>query len=182
MCYEIAAKRTKYRGIWFKSSLEARVAEALDELGVAWEYESRGFRGSRYRGGQYTPDFYLPELSVYIEVVGRIDDRHLHNARVFCQENDAVDLVFWPSDTYPQVSEDHPAFLFIISRGVLMDTRYKNIERGHSNLSVSQCASCGRVFFLDDCGVWECPYCGGDYGRHHSGNNNLFDYAERRRR
>lgn len=181
MCYKIAAKRTKYRGIWFKSSLEARVAEALDELGVAWEYESRGFRDKAYSGGQYTPDFYLPDLHVYIEVVGRIDERHLRNAQVFCRSQNAANLELWPEDGFPRITENTPAFVFVTSGGFLMDANQRKVNNGWSNISVSRCGKCKRIIFIDDTGMWVCPYCGGDYGKHHSGNNNLFDYVEKRR-
>jgi hypothetical protein len=52
---------------------EEQVAAALDRLGIAWEYENPHRTlclGITKQGRQmsYCPDFYLPEVRVYIEV------------------------------------------------------------------------------------------------------------------
>ena len=78
----IKAKKTLYKGIWFKSNLEARVAEAFDKLQVEWSYEHMCFKDFRFHGGQYTPDFYLAKQDLYVEVAGVWDERHVDNARV----------------------------------------------------------------------------------------------------
>lgn len=52
----IAALPTKYRGIQFRSKLEARWAVFFDALGIKWEYEPQGFSTSE---GNYLPDFFL---------------------------------------------------------------------------------------------------------------------------
>ena len=48
---------------------EARVATALEELGLLYEYERQGIlkKASGYETVRY-PDFYLPELDIYLEV------------------------------------------------------------------------------------------------------------------
>lgn len=71
------AIQTWYRGYYFRSRKEARVAVFLDELGVKWEYEMQGYADSEVA---YLPDFWLPELDVYLEVkpngkVPSIEDR-----------------------------------------------------------------------------------------------------------
>lgn len=60
-------RRFYYKDIAFRSSWEARTAEALDALGVRWEYESR-----RVCLGTQTwaPDFYLPDDGAFWEVKG----------------------------------------------------------------------------------------------------------------
>lgn len=58
--------RTEYAGVKFRSGIEARWAERLDALGIAWEYESIHF-GDRRR---YTPDFRLDGKSIFLEVKG----------------------------------------------------------------------------------------------------------------
>lgn len=75
------AKRTFYKGIWFDSNLEARTAEALDALGIQWQFHADCFRDSRFPYNQYTPDFKLAD-GRYIEVAGFFDERHEMNARV----------------------------------------------------------------------------------------------------
>jgi hypothetical protein len=66
---------TYYKGITFRSRLEARWAIVFDELNIAWEYEpeplSLDFCGSRIN---YLPDFYLPKVDCFVEVKGHLDD------------------------------------------------------------------------------------------------------------
>lgn len=79
------AKATNYKGVWFKSNLEARVAQAFNTLGIAWEYERQCFRDERFPYDQYTPDFHLPNTDAYVEVCGVMDERHTRNATVLCE-------------------------------------------------------------------------------------------------
>ena len=78
------AKRTYYKGIWFDSNLEARTAEALDALGVQWEFHADCFRDREFSYGQYTPDFKLAD-GRYIEVAGVFDKRHSRNAQTLAR-------------------------------------------------------------------------------------------------
>jgi hypothetical protein len=59
---EIPAIPTTYKAVRFKSRLEARFAEWLDRQEVRWEYEPPHFAKS------YTPDFFLPDHHLYVEV------------------------------------------------------------------------------------------------------------------
>jgi hypothetical protein len=60
---------TRYKGCRFRSRLEARWAVFFDAMGVRWEYEKEGYHLSN--GERYLPDFWLPELGVWIEVKGQ---------------------------------------------------------------------------------------------------------------
>jgi hypothetical protein len=62
----IAPIKTEYAGVLFRSRLEARWAVYLDDIGVRWLYEYEGFEFSN--GKRYLPDFFLPELDVYLEI------------------------------------------------------------------------------------------------------------------
>ena len=57
---------TRYKGFRFRSRLEARWAVFFDTLGVKYEYELEGF--SLPSGVAYLPDFFLPDLQVFVEV------------------------------------------------------------------------------------------------------------------
>lgn len=61
--------KTQYKGYRFRSRLEARWAVFFDALGVRWEYEKEGF--DLGEAGYYLPDFWLPELGVWIEIKGQ---------------------------------------------------------------------------------------------------------------
>ena len=58
----------RYAWTEFRSSLEADWACTLDSLGIRWQYEP--VTVTLPSGEWYVPDFWLPELSTYIEVKG----------------------------------------------------------------------------------------------------------------
>lgn len=63
---EIKAIETIYNGYRFRSRLEARWAVFFDTLQVRWQYEPEGFKLPS--GAGYLPDFYLPDLDLWIEI------------------------------------------------------------------------------------------------------------------
>ena len=63
---EIKAIETVYNGYRFRSRLEARWAVFFDAMGIRYEYEPEGFKLEN--GECYLPDFYLPEMRIYVEV------------------------------------------------------------------------------------------------------------------
>jgi hypothetical protein len=60
------AIETKYKGIMFRSRLEARWAIFMDTMGVKYDYEPEAF--DLGDGIFYTPDFWLPEVKAYLEI------------------------------------------------------------------------------------------------------------------
>lgn len=64
----LKAIETRYAGHRFRSRLEARWAVAFNALGIRWEYEKEGF--DLPKSGRYLPDFWLPDLSCWVEVKG----------------------------------------------------------------------------------------------------------------
>jgi len=60
------AIETEYKGILFRSRLEARWAIFFDSFKLDWVYEPDCFILSNNQ--KYTPDFYLPKFDLYIEV------------------------------------------------------------------------------------------------------------------
>lgn len=60
-------KKIKYSDIWFKSSWEMLFYKWCLENNIKSLYESKTFDLGRCT---YTPDFYLPEFNLYIEVKG----------------------------------------------------------------------------------------------------------------
>lgn len=61
------SKKIKYKGRWFHSTWESKFAQWLDNKNIAWEYESYTFD---LGDTTYTPDFYLPEFGILIEIKG----------------------------------------------------------------------------------------------------------------
>lgn len=66
--------------IEMRSSWEVSFALWLDMGGIKWKYESQFFyvgKGyKKWKGMTYTPDFYLPEQNVYIELKGRLSKQN----------------------------------------------------------------------------------------------------------
>ena len=67
---EIKPIETWYKGIKFRSRLEARWAVFFDACGIKYEYEPGGFerKWGEDEVYKYLPDFYLPEYDIYVEV------------------------------------------------------------------------------------------------------------------
>jgi len=61
--------QTRYKNYYFRSRTEARWAVFFDTLRIVYEYEPQGFRLDD--GTPYLPDFWLPELSLWVEVKGQ---------------------------------------------------------------------------------------------------------------
>jgi hypothetical protein len=88
----IEAKPTWYAGILFDSKLEANVAKQLDYDAEEWVYHPESFYGDEYTGfgNKYTPDFFLPEHNIYLEVCTQWDKRHEHCVKTFSQAHKIV--------------------------------------------------------------------------------------------
>jgi hypothetical protein len=61
---------TAYKGIEFRSRLEANVAQAMDGYGIQWLYEERGYD---LDGVAYLPDFWCPKIRTFVEAKGILD-------------------------------------------------------------------------------------------------------------
>ena len=59
---------THYDGNMFRSRHEARFAYLLNQLSVRYEYEGTTFDMKTGINQRYTPDFYLPELHLWVEL------------------------------------------------------------------------------------------------------------------
>lgn len=64
----IKAIETNYDGYKFRSRLEARWGVFFKNLGIEYLYENEGYE---LPSGWYLPDFYLPELDLFVEVKGQ---------------------------------------------------------------------------------------------------------------
>ena len=63
-----SGKETDYSGVTFRSRLEARWALFFDIVGWYWDYEPCSYRVGTTM--MYTPDFFLPDLGLWVEVKG----------------------------------------------------------------------------------------------------------------
>jgi hypothetical protein len=61
----IAPKPMNYGGILFRSTLEAKWAMLFDFIGIQFRYEPKRFKTE---AGYYLPDFWLPEMDLWLEL------------------------------------------------------------------------------------------------------------------
>lgn len=104
----IPAKPHEYKGINYRSKLEARWAEWLDEQSIKFEYEKKKFilpkdffESFEFRDRElwYCPDFYLPEYDLWLEVKGYMDDLSLEKITRFASHR------FLPNQLFVGFSE-----------------------------------------------------------------------------
>jgi len=83
----VKAIPTTYRGVRFRSRLEAQYATFFDAIGTVWQYEPEGYISGSTK---YLPDFWLPDVAsrgkpggVYFEVKpGSPLEGEIHKARM----------------------------------------------------------------------------------------------------
>ena len=90
VCFDLGVRSGCYLGLWmpqespvfqafcgretpkFANQAELECAKVLDYYGVPWEYEPRTFVLAEDEAGRvveaFTPDFYLPEQDLYLEI------------------------------------------------------------------------------------------------------------------
>lgn len=61
----IKSLASEYKGVLFRSRLEARWAAVFDHFEIKWVFEPDMFETP---AGGYLPDFYFPDMNTYVEV------------------------------------------------------------------------------------------------------------------
>lgn len=143
-------KKTMYKGIEMKSRLESKIAFFLDCLEIKWEYEPKVFMLSL--GFIYIPDFYLPELKMWIEVKGIIEEHNKEISRAFVKDNNTE--------------------LMLISSNETLWFSMKDFLDGLSEdnaVYIGECSSCKHHFFCSNIGIYSCRNC-----NYHDGDHDLW--------
>lgn len=163
----VQAIPTIYRGIEFRSRLEADWAATLDSLGMTWIYEPEGYR---LQGGSgYSPDFWLPDVRVWIEVKGS------HNLRIELASQ--FDDALWADS--PCTNRAQPdAPIVLIGR----EPRSNPITGDHDQINVQgakysawfvRCEACSGVTVFVP-GATTCRLCRAQGSVHHDLTEMLF--------
>lgn len=82
--------KVKMRSTW-----EAATADHLTELGLSWFYEPQTFKLTDTVS--YKPDFYIPDLDLYIEVKGRLKEEDLSKVDIF--KSSGYNILLWDMST-----------------------------------------------------------------------------------
>jgi len=147
--YKIKSIPSYYRGIKFRSQLEANYAVFFDEYGIEWEYEVEGYD---LDGLWYLPDFWLPEIKTFFEVKGIL--KNIEKPKRLAEALKVDDEFF-------------PKILVIIGDN---HGRVFSPLSPDSPISMAKCANCGKYWFYFEEGSWECRACGEHQGDHHLRN------------
>ncbi len=112
--YKVKNKRNfkykTYKGVKFKSTYEAQVAQTLDSQGIKWEYEPEKFT---YQPplAVYSPDFKVtyPDGRVeYIEVKGYFDPQARTKMQMIKQQYPDLPIVLHFMKEYTRISPKSP--------------------------------------------------------------------------
>ena len=89
----------------FAHPIERELARLFDEHGIAWEYEPHTFVIDRYADGSvreaFTPDFYLPDLDLYVECTvmrQQLAHRKRRKARLACERAGITVVILFKRD------------------------------------------------------------------------------------
>lgn len=155
MSKRFRAITTRYKGYAFRSRLEARYAVYFDHLGIKWDYEPEGFELGN--GLRYLPDFWLPELELWVEIKPSAPDcAGIEKAKRLGEEHRAV-IIFCG----PPRAEHHDDCLFFgwdqgeSSCGFMPARQAGHFAHLNGKLALSISRSSDKSFYSDD--MWEHP-------------------------
>lgn len=164
--YATKGKKVPQETLGFKSKLEFLVAMWLTaHLELKAEYEPQTFKTTI---GNYTPDFYLPEIKTFVEVKPNISFASLKLYNQFSKEQNRDFILITPDGTY--CFEQN-------CLGHVNDFEIKNPEFAYC----IECSKCKKVSFCCPQGNYQCRACGYHNGmhdiRHFNSTKHDFAYA-----
>lgn len=164
------AIETKYRGMKFRSRLEARWAVFFDTLFVPYVYEPEGYD---LETRKYLPDFWLPDSQQFFEVKGIMTDIDREKINLLAVESGKDVVIGLPNAEF-MIVEHHQ-----YEEGgedSIFWANPRDVETG-----IFRCSSCGCVYFSSENNTWSCRKCGTWKGKDHLigyGNGMLWREAE----
>lgn len=131
---------TTYRGVRFRSRLEARYAAFFDELALPWRYEPIDLEG-------YIPDYLLDleQGPILFEVKGSLEDEAIAKAK--------IEQSGWTGEAIVASGD-----LTSSRIGTLLESGTDGFEWGDADLFY--CISCGQSSIHSGSGSWHCRRCG----------------------
>jgi hypothetical protein len=145
---------TIYKGIKMRSALETKVAFFLDALNIKWKYEPMNFLLKS--GINYKPDFFLPELKIWIEVKGVIEPHQKDIYSDFVKERNQELLVISSIENLYFFSWSDPYFDLNEEQHIGCD----------ESVYIGKCSNCGSFFFCPNSGNYHCRKCQTHEGDH----------------
>lgn len=166
------AIETFFKGVKFRSRLEAKWAVFYETLGLNWHYEMEGFE---LPSGRYLPDFYFPNLKVWVEIKPEEPSQEEKaKCEALCQLTNKDVYLFWgPLNKQLGINSDcmnATAWLWREGDGVVEDYGYKWCE----------CPQCGLfgIQFEGRAARLPCRCEEGDRSHNEASPNLLNAYSE----
>jgi hypothetical protein len=151
---------TLYRGVMFRSRLEARWAAFFDLIGWAWTYEPQDLAG------------YIPDFSVAFEAAPLlVEVKHALTPETLALASRKVERSGWNGETLIVGSELFDVESATPRLGIFGEREDIAGEREWlwSPARAFWCLSCGHTSVLAEDGSWRCRSCGVDGGNAHLG-------------
>ncbi len=106
----LKAIETLYKGYRMRSRTEGRWATFLDALGLSWDYEAEGYD---LGGVWYLPDFWLPDLDLWVETKGEMpSEQELEKAESLATQSGKCVVVLWGAIPWPGPDFSPQSLLF----------------------------------------------------------------------
>lgn len=159
------AKKTFYKNFYFRSKLEAKWAVFFNLCGIEWDYEPEAFTDKS--GVQYTPDFYLPNVTlrgqskgVYLEIKPYDYETNERYQRIIYEAMDGKSLILLCGDPVR-------AIIDIDKYDPIITNKNEQISPFWDNEMVFMlCSDCGKSKFeFNEGNYYYCNICGGRISR-----------------
>ncbi len=157
---------TTYKGILFRSKLEASWAKFFDSIDMNWTSEPEGYEFPD--GTRYLPDFWLPDCKTFFEVKGPLNEKDMIKMRKLAEGSvnqgimvaiggslipDALGLI------YPIPYKCGNEWEMEDSQGIICDRDY---------VDIAICGRCKKPYIIWLHQDWSCRNC------YYGGGNNTF--------
>lgn len=149
---EVQAQKDVYKGIEFRSKLESKTAQALDNIGIAWEYEPDGYKLTN--GMWYRPDFWLPDARQFVECKGVMDEKD--SAKIFGLVEDV---------SLPVVVLSYTNAMMVMR--FFDNPDHEIVAYSGDEVGLAWCTECGKARFFAWPDTYKCPCCGAHDGDHY---------------
>lgn len=108
-----SGKRPDLNDQFFRSAWEANVARYFNFLGIKWEYEPKVFYFDNIKRGtlSYTPDFYLPDKNLWVEVKGWMDDKSKVKLKRFAKYYPEEKLELIGAKEYREIKKNYSSLI-----------------------------------------------------------------------
>ncbi len=149
---------------------EGEVAVYMKKLGIKYLYEQPIFVWDENRRPRvWTPDFYLPDLGLYVEVCGSKDFDYGYRKKIYEKNGLSIVFVHWYKDKskwqehLKNMIKDFTGYRHKKVRDIIkMFITEKNIKLELEKIKrrveeIHYCVECGNVCKGD---YYYCPYCG----------------------